>query len=242
MRERRPDILNVRELTFARLVWRSFGAELFSARTANIADMMRKIVSACGSNSGILLDLGCGDGSLGKILSRNVSLQMAVGIDVLHRKEFKKGGPVCFVVGDAIRLPFQESFTCITCVSLIEHIREGLREQLYASIKSVLKKEGLLLIQVPNRYFIVDSHTLLPMIGYLPGSIQARFNSLWVDGYCSIPSLQTIIQQISQNSFRVLSIERLSLPLSKTSRLARLLAFVLNRICPTGFVITAVRT
>jgi hypothetical protein len=59
----------------------------------------------------------------------------------------------------------------------------------YEEIKRVIKKEGKLVIQFPNRYAIVESHTYMPFFGFLPSSI----HSIAYRGeYVAVPSLKAV--------------------------------------------------
>ena len=53
----------------------------------------------------------------------------------------------------------QEQFDVITLFGVIEHVLEPL--ELIKRVQLLLKKDGYLFIQTPNRFFPIDFHTLL---------------------------------------------------------------------------------
>ena len=100
------------------------------------------------------------------------------------------------------RLPFDNhEFDIVFCSSLIEHVTgprvEAIRrfkengklfrdeawayqKQLAAEIHRIGKSY---FVQTPNRYFLIETHSWIPMLGYLPTHIQwhiiKSFNSFW---------------------------------------------------------------
>ncbi|HXT00497.1 MAG TPA: class I SAM-dependent methyltransferase [Elusimicrobiota bacterium] len=108
-----------------------------------------------------VLDVGCGVGHWGRLLSSVLSPQTAlVGIDresswieESTERAAKAGlsSRFRYQLGDATKIPFPEnSFDLVTCQTLLIHLkspREGLREML-----RVLRPGGLLLCAEPNNF------------------------------------------------------------------------------------------
>ena len=111
-----------------------------------------------------LLDVGCGKGLLFDNIMGLNKFKLLVGVDLIkNRKEQYQ-----HIVADATRSPFKNSaFSLVTAFSLIEHIPKAQRETFYKEMERVIKKEGILVIQLPNRYFIIESHTYLPFFWFL---------------------------------------------------------------------------
>jgi 2-polyprenyl-3-methyl-5-hydroxy-6-metoxy-1,4-benzoquinol methylase/glycosyltransferase involved in cell wall biosynthesis len=98
-----------------------------------------------------VLDLGCGEGYGGWILSENAS--EVVGIDkdaqvIQHAQAIYKKDNLRFTVSNVDRLPFDSGeFDVVVCFEIIEHIIT--QEELMAEIKRVLRDNGVLFISTP---------------------------------------------------------------------------------------------
>ncbi|NPV51541.1 MAG: class I SAM-dependent methyltransferase [Candidatus Methanofastidiosum sp.] len=98
------------------------------------------------------LDVGCGKGDVTIPLSY-LGYKM-VGIDispdnikVANSKRVKDYNPQFFVV-DAEKMTLKEKFDFVICSEVLEHLKDPQRA--LSSIHSVLKKNGLLIVTVPN--------------------------------------------------------------------------------------------
>lgn len=68
-------------------------------------------------------------------------------------------------------LPFKNgSFDLVTSFSVLEHIRN--QQQALREWVRVLKPGGVLLVQIPNRYFFVELHSSLPNPNFLPRGLR----------------------------------------------------------------------
>lgn len=65
-----------------------------------------------------------------------------------------------------------DTFDLITSVSVIEHIPE--KERAVKEAYRILKKDGTLIYQIPNRFFFVELHTYLPFLFIIPKSIRRK--------------------------------------------------------------------
>ncbi|TET19626.1 class I SAM-dependent methyltransferase [Candidatus Bathyarchaeota archaeon] len=120
--------------------------------------------------SGLLLDLGCGEGFLtGYFLKLGMDV---VGLDrvrirVKLSKERAKGGN--FVLADGTKTPFKaEIFKTVILNDVLEHVTYDLAKPLLNEIKRIMKVNGKLYISVANRYQIREPHTLIPFLTWLP--------------------------------------------------------------------------
>jgi ubiquinone/menaquinone biosynthesis C-methylase UbiE len=178
-----------------------------------------------------LLDVGCGKGLLfNSIVSLN-KFKLLVGVDLIKNRK----GQYQHVVADAARLPFKNNaFSLVTALSLIEHLPKDEREMLYEEVKRVIKKEGIFVIQLPNRYFIIESHTYFPFFGFLPSNMHSF---AYRGGYVAVPSLKVVIRTLKKHQFNVYNVEKykfIFLPF------ARFLSKIgLFRLFPIGYIIHA---
>lgn len=98
-----------------------------------------------------VLDVGCGTGLLVKFLS--TSGFRAVGCDIEDEaiKAAKNLNNIDLVKASAINLPFpNNSFDCITSISVVEHLRPQEVKKFIKESKRILKPGGFIFIVTPN--------------------------------------------------------------------------------------------
>ena len=176
-----------------------------------------------------LLDIGCGKGLLFSNIESKNKPELLVGIDRIKTRN----GRHQHIVADATRLPFKDKvFSLVTALSLVEHIPEDERRLCYEEVKRVAKKKGIFLIQLPNRYFIVESHTYLPFFGFLPSNMHSF---AYRGEYVAVPSLKTVINALKKNQFKILNIEKYEAPFLPFGRFLSKISFFL--LFPAGYII-----
>lgn len=103
-----------------------------------------------------ILDCGCGDGLFLVALSEISNCQL-YGLDIDRTnlrlaKKYLEGKSVKLVYGDVVKMPFKdEFFDKIYCSEVLEHVAEDKKAVL--EMKRVLKKEGTLIVTVPNHNY-----------------------------------------------------------------------------------------
>lgn len=174
------------------------------------------------------LDIGCGDCSVTSQIANKYELEM-IGIDTANYDSHGSS----FLLADASRLPFKDGlFSIVTCVSLIEHVRQERRIQLYRETYRILRKEGYLVMQLPNRFFPIEPHSYLPFIGYLPSPLHGFF----YPDYCRIPSKNKLLADLHNSGFELIRLDALEatyLPFSKFLHKIKIF-----RLFPFGYLIT----
>jgi ubiquinone/menaquinone biosynthesis C-methylase UbiE len=159
------------------------------------------------------LDIGSGLGINSQIFGEDFNNILNLDIDsnglINCRDNFERKGvnKAFFIQGDARLLPFKdETFCMVTMISLIEHVKG----QIIAieEANRVLKANGLMIIQIPNRYFLIELHSGIPFLYYLPQSLRRMV--LKRKGYVSqidydVASIRKIVKMIENvnESFKV---------------------------------------
>ena len=125
-------------------------------------------------NNKILVDLGCGTGSLTVACALRGANTIGVDIDrkdcqiaKLRAKEDFVGAQ--FIVADAKNLPFKrETFDICMCVEVIEHVSKDKEGIIYEAFR-ITRQQGLIEIETPNKLYIRDDHdTGLYFLNCLP--------------------------------------------------------------------------
>lgn len=115
-----------------------------------------------------ILDVGCGEGALGKYLKQHK--QAAVfGIDISNQaiKQAQKNLDQAFTLNiETDNLPFpQKSFDVIICADILEHLFNPLA--VLKKLKSFLKNKGIFILSIPNIANIkIRSNLLLGRFDY----------------------------------------------------------------------------
>lgn len=121
------------------------------------------------------LDLGCQTGKLIDLLAPRVDLRW-------HGIDPKIGEPVYSAVGAEIKygwgheIPFDDgAFDCVVFANVYEHVDPAYRQRTLKEIRRVLAPSGILVGQLPNPYFPIESHSRLPFMGWLPVRAQKAY-------------------------------------------------------------------
>jgi len=175
------------------------------------------------------LDLGCGKGLLFDNFASFDKAKLLVGVDLMKvRKRHYQ-----HVVASATKLPFKNSvFSLVTAFSLIEHIPKAERAVFYKETKRVIKKEGIFVIQFPNRYFIIESHTYFPFFGFLPSNMHSF---AYRQEYVAVPSLKEVTCSLRRYGFEIYNIEKYEGSFLPFPRFLSKIGFFL--LFPMGYII-----
>ena len=126
------------------------------------------------------LDVGCGYGGNTTIFGQDFNNVVCFDLSTKNLNECQKritsenNKKSVFIKGDAQLLPFKpNSFDLVSAFSLIEHVVD--KRVMLNNLLSVLKKDGELVLQFPNKYFFMELHTGLPVYFIIPSFIKPWF-------------------------------------------------------------------
>lgn len=139
--------------------------------SARVGSLIRQF--APGAASG--LDVGAFFGEITARLERETGVEF-VGIDprLEHSAEEHQG--IKITRAGAQSIPFgDESFDVVTLLSVYEHFPPSTRRQCLSEIYRVLKPGGALVGQMPNMYYPIESHSMLPFQSYLPPKLGQKY-------------------------------------------------------------------
>jgi methionine biosynthesis protein MetW len=125
-----------------------------------------------GGAKGKLLDVGCGDGAITRMIAHEKELEL-YGIDVSDEnlKTAQKHGIKTKKVDlNSKELPFPDGyFDYVFAGEVVEHIFDS--ENIVSEFNRILKKDGILVLSVPNIAAWYNRGLLL--LGYLPYWVEA---------------------------------------------------------------------
>jgi trans-aconitate 2-methyltransferase len=129
-----------------------------------------------------VLEIGCGIGTLTSLLIKKVSSGTIHAIDIsdssvnIAKSKLSKFKNLKLHTGDILCYAFDEKFDFIVLPDVLEHIPLENHKGLFLKMKSMLEKNGKILIHIPNPYYldfcrnegmkmqVVDQSLYLPLI------------------------------------------------------------------------------
>lgn len=156
--------------------WKARNDEL--AGTLNELIRRHHVVS-----TGKALDVGCMRGELTDRYGEGLELRWwGIDPDIPESGVTAKGAHLS--PGYGHELAFRAgSFDCVTFANVYEHVPPNLRSDTIAEIYRVLTPGGILVGQLPNPYFPIESHSRLPFLGVLPRPLQRWYWRLTPTGW-----------------------------------------------------------
>ncbi|HEY2054169.1 MAG TPA: class I SAM-dependent methyltransferase [Solirubrobacterales bacterium] len=114
------------------------------------------------------LDIGCQNGWTTDRYAKLTGLEW-VGIDPSLKEVTKSPDGISLHPGFSDKLDFpDDSFDVVMLANVYEHIFPESRVGSFAEMRRVLRPGGVVVGQIPNPYFPIESHSRLPFMGWLP--------------------------------------------------------------------------
>ena len=112
------------------------------------------------------MDVGCETGNLTDLYASKTSLQWW-GLDPDVEKGQRSPNGTELINGYAHAIPFPDAyFDCLMFANVYEHVDPEWRAPALADMYRVLAPGGILVGQLPNPYFPIESHSRLPFLTY----------------------------------------------------------------------------
>ncbi len=139
--------------------------------SARVGSLIRRF--APGAASG--LDVGAFAGDITARLEVETGIEFA-GIDPRLKQAVEEHQGITITRAGAQSIPFGDgTFDVVTLLSVYEHFPPPTRRQCLSEIYRVLKPGGALVGQMPNMYYPIESHSMLPFQSYLPAELGRRY-------------------------------------------------------------------
>jgi len=177
------------------------------------------------------LDIGCQSGELTDYLNAFTSLSWA-GIDPALPESAKspEGASLNPAAADSIPYP-DEHFDCLALANVFEHIPQERRYASFAEMYRVLRPGGILIGQLPNPYFPIESHSRLPFMGWLPISMQRKYWSLapvpWEHDFFTV-TIRHVRAEARNAGFEIVKVSNFNYPPAALPKSVRPLANIMS--------------
>jgi SAM-dependent methyltransferase len=178
------------------------------------------------------LDVGCQTGRLLDHLRAQTGFAWA-GVDPNIKMPTATPAGSEMLHGWAHDLPFPDSsFDCVVLANVYEHVDPGLRDVSLRELRRVLSTQGILVGQLPNPYFPIESHSRLPLMGWLPMRLQKAYWSLspvsWEHNF-HVVTAADVRSRAQRLGFETVLIRPFNYPLAAIPRSLRPVARLLER-------------
>jgi SAM-dependent methyltransferase len=121
------------------------------------------------------LDVGCQNGITTDRYARLTGLEW-VGVDPVITETRRSPGGMLLKPGAADLLDFGDGeFDVVMLANVYEHVLPDRRVASFREIRRVLAEDGVVVGQIPNPYFPIESHSRLPFMGWLPIRAQKAY-------------------------------------------------------------------
>jgi SAM-dependent methyltransferase len=179
------------------------------------------------------LDLGCQTGTLTDLWESPPNFKW-LGVDPTIESPHLSPGGTELLPGWAHQLSFPASyFDCVVFANVYEHVVPEQRIASLAEIHRVLVKGGILVGQLPNPYFPIESHSRLPFMGWLPRRVQLLYWRLapvpW-DHDFYVVSIKDLKRSAEALGFKTVAIRNFSYPVEVIPQSIRGIARLLEPV------------
>lgn len=187
--------------------------------------------SPIGATDGI--EIGCQRGALTDQMGQLTRVPTWSGIDPkLPGKIVTEHGCVLHPAR-ASGLDFPDArFDVALFANVFEHIPPGERDVSLGEMFRVLKPGGVVVGQIPNPYFLIESHSRLPFMGWLPTACQHRYWKLspvhW-DHDFYVVTMKHLKKSAERAGFELIDVRNFNYPPEVIPRRARWIARLLER-------------
>jgi len=121
------------------------------------------------------LDVGCQNGVTTDRYAELTGLEW-VGVDPVITEPKRSPGGMLLRPGAADVLDFGDGeFDVVMLANVYEHVMPDRRVASFREIRRVLADGGIVVGQIPNPYFPIESHSRLPFMGWLPIRAQKAY-------------------------------------------------------------------
>ena len=150
--------------------------EEWDVRNRVLSETLTELVrTEASADAETALDVGCQNGWTTDRYAKLTGLEW-VGIDPALEEPGRSPDGIELKPGFSDRLDFpDDSFDVVMLANVYEHIFPESRVASFREMNRVLRPGGIVVGQIPNPYFPIESHSRLPFMGWLPMRAQKAY-------------------------------------------------------------------
>lgn len=204
----------------------------WTTRNETLASTLGQLVSEhVQRRTGRALDIGCQTGAITDLWAKGSQLEW-YGIDPKIPSETTSPEGHRLLPGWANALPFPDAhFDCTMLANVYEHIPPTLYDASIEEMRRVLVPGGILVGQLPNPYFPIESHSRLPFMGWLPYRLQKaywRFTPVPWEHDFFVVTIRDLRQRANRLGFETVLVQNFNYPLDVIPKSVRPVAHLLQ--------------
>jgi len=187
-------------------------------------ELSRLVIAHLHVTTSRAIDVGCQAGVPTDMFAERVPLAWH-GIDPVIRGESRSPKGIRLLYGTADAIPFPDQyFDCVMLANVYEHIQPSRYDASLQEMWRVLAPEGIIVGQIPNPYFPIESHSRLPFMGWLPYKVQKIYWRLspapWEHDFYVVTARQ-LHRRANANGFETVILDNFNYPLDVIPRSVR---------------------
>ena len=170
------------------------------------------------TESDSVLEIGCGIGTMTQLLASRLSKGSILANDIsqksveMAQRELSHFDNLQFVVGDIVKLELKDKFDLILLPDVLEHIPIADHPKLFLKLSELLKDEGMIVIHIPDPYFLAWRHTDANQrkgLQIIDQSIYTNelVNSIYPAGL-HIEHLQSYSVHVENNDYQIIKLKK----------------------------------
>jgi SAM-dependent methyltransferase len=177
------------------------------------------------------LDVGCQSGDLTDYLNAYTSMSWE-GIDPALSESAKSPQGASLHSAAADKIPYPDRhFDCLILANVFEHIPPARRHASLIEMYRVLRPGAILVGQLPNPYFPIESHSRLPFMGWLPVSLQKKYWKLspvpWDHDFFTA-TIRHVRTEAQNAGFEIVQVNNFNYPPAALPKSARPVATIMS--------------
>lgn len=174
--------------------------------------VMQRLKKAGLKNNSVVLEIGCGIGAISGLILKNIPNGYFVGADISNetidfvRKKYSHCQNAEFVVSDMTNFTHSRKFDFIVLPDVLEHIPKEAHGNIFKTIRSLIKDEGTVFINIPEPRFLEWFHKYQPQdlqIIDQPLHTDELLNSIYPNGFY-LEGLETYSLYFSEPDYQSL--------------------------------------